>query len=83
MICFVDENVQISLTETKHTWFEARDKCSLIGNEHTNITIPNLNSDLMWTGDCGRYSPWVEYFGKYAYSLEQFVFFDFIFAYNK
>lgn len=83
LICFVAENVQISLTKKQHTWSQARNRCSLIGNEHTNITFPNFNSGLMWTGGSGRYSTWVEYLGKYAYSLEKIVFFDFIFAYIK
>ncbi|XP_063400073.1 uncharacterized protein LOC134684699 [Mytilus trossulus] len=60
------ENVHISLTKTKHTWFQARDKCSLVGNVHTNITIRTLNSDLMWTGDSGKYLPWVEYLGCFG-----------------
>ncbi|CAC5360066.1 unnamed protein product [Mytilus coruscus] len=57
--------MHISLTKTKHTWFQARNKCSLIGNEHTNINISTVNSDPIWTGDSARYLPWVEYLGDY------------------
>ncbi|CAC5387726.1 unnamed protein product [Mytilus coruscus] len=60
------ENVRISLTKTKHIWSQARNKCSLIGNEHKNITVPTFDSDLMWTGDSARYLPWVEYLGCYG-----------------
>lgn len=67
---FVGEHVLISLTRTKHTWSQARKKCSLIGNEHTDITVPTFDSDLMWTDDSARYLPWVEYLGKLVFSTE-------------
>ncbi|XP_071121254.1 uncharacterized protein [Mytilus edulis] len=68
---FRGENVHTSLTKTKYTWSQARNKCSLIGNEHTNITIPTLNSDLIWTGDSARYLPWVEYLGCFGLKEER------------
>lgn len=64
MVSFVGENVRISLTKTKHAWSQARNTCSLIGNEHSNISVPIFDSDLVWTGNSARYLPWVEYLGK-------------------
>lgn len=70
MIIIVDENVRISLTRTKHTWSQARNKCSLIGIEHTNLAFQTFDSELMWTGESARYLPWVEYLGKLVFSIE-------------
>ncbi|VDI02900.1 Hypothetical predicted protein, partial [Mytilus galloprovincialis] len=70
------ENVQLSLTKAKHTWFQAKNKCSLVGKEHTNITVPTLNSDLMWTGDSARYLPWVEYLGCHGLKPERHLIVD-------
>lgn len=72
MILIVDGNVRISLTSTKHTWSQARNKCSLIGIEHTNLN-KTFDSELMWTGESARYLPWVEYLGKLVFSIELFV----------
>ncbi|CAC5364426.1 unnamed protein product [Mytilus coruscus] len=57
--------MHISLTKTTHDWFQARNKCSLIGYEHTNLNITIVKSDPIWTGDSARYLPWVEYLGCY------------------
>lgn len=60
----------IYITKAKYTWFQVKNECSLIKNESTDMGLPNLDSDLMWTGDSARYLPWVEYLGKYMYSNE-------------
>lgn len=70
MILIVDENVRTSLTRKKHTWSQARNKCSLIGIEHTHLTFQTFDSELMWTGENARYLPWVEYLGKFVLSIE-------------
>ncbi|XP_076113588.1 uncharacterized protein LOC143081757 [Mytilus galloprovincialis] len=68
-----DENVRISLTRKKHTWSQARNKCSLIGIEHTHLTFQTFDSELMWTGENARYLPWVEYLGCYGLESDDLI----------
>ncbi|CAC5386070.1 unnamed protein product [Mytilus coruscus] len=67
----IGEKVHIYITKAKYTWFQVKNKCSLIGNESTNIHISTFDSNLMWTGDSARYLPWVEYLGCFGLKEER------------